>query len=455
MMPPTQPMILWISIKVSVERPSNLTSWNVSVLILQITAGTAPEPADLVQSRKPRISLPPRATSPIKTHLNSSPRRSMPRSVGPMSSPSRNLNGTPTRATSHPPIKPVNRLLDFSPERSRESVERASSKASSSKLRNGRLGPSSSKGRGNRNGPKVFDLTGGTEDSETEALDEPSKVTDVVHQDESIMPDGGDDLIVDSGLDSGLQADGNMEDQSQDLPDEDIQSMGPPATTGANEKTRRPGRPPTISTVDQDRSQVSALEPQGRKRGRPPGWKKTQVYQEPDISIAPQASPQRGRPKAPLSVRDPNLGIRARKNSRGKPSSRAPSTSRFIHRSETPAADGGIVTRAGRQVFKPLASWRGEKAIMSDWTSDSLPGVKEIVRVEEVIEPRPKSKSYSRRARRAKPRLADLEEEEEEPEDERASWELDPGIMVAQVMDWDPETNKYDEDSTRDEGMFT
>ncbi len=92
---------------------------------------------------------------------------------------------------------------------------------------------------------------------------------------------------------------------------------------------------------------------------------------------------------------------------------------------------------------------------MGDRTFDSLPGIKEVVRVDEVIKPRPKKyRSYQRRPYRAKSPLADVEEEEEE-EARREPWETDPGIMIAQVMDWDPNTNKYDEGSTRDEGMAT
>lgn len=89
---------------------------------------------------------------------------------------------------------------------------------------------------------------------------------------------------------------------------------------------------------------------------------------------------------------------------------------------------------------------------MGDRTMDSLPGIKEVVRVDEVVEQRPRPRRQASRTRRnrAKSRLADVEEEEEE--EEKAAWEVDPGIMMAQVMDWDPNANRYDEESTREEG---
>lgn len=382
-----------------------------------------------------------------------------------MSSPSRNLNnGTPTRATSHPPAtKPVNRRLDFSPGKLRESVEKSPPKAPPSNLRKGRLAsaPGKAKGRGKGKGKRVFDLTGGDDDIEetdTEVLNETSPANGNPSNDESIMPNGDDQSVVDSIIDRGMQEEEYTQNELQSFPEADSQLMGPPATSGAKEAEEGRGRTPTSTMVDPDISQMSVSEPEQKRRGRPPGPKRTQVYQDPHVSLAAPASPVRmGRRDPPPSLRDPNIGNKVSKGSKRKPPSRAPSvasTSRFIRRSETPANDSGAhITRSGRQSIKPLASWRGEKTIMGDRTSHSLPGIIEVVRVDEVIEPRPKQhRPYHRRPYRAKSRLADVEEKEEE-EDERASWEIDPGIMVAQVMDWDPNTNKYDEASTRDEGM--
>lgn len=352
----------------------------------------------------------------------------------------------------------MNRLLDFSPEKLRESVEKSPPKAPSSNLKKGKLASAPSKRKGK--GKRVFDLTSGDniDDSENDTLHETSMERGTMPVDQSIMLDGDDQTIMDSGLDQGLPEEVLTGDEPQSFPEEDSQLMGPPATAGAKEPKRRRGRVPASTAVDPDASQMSALEPEQKRRGRPPGPKKTQAYQDPDTGLATPASPERrGRRNPPPSLRDPNIGSKVSKASKGKPHSRAPSvasTSRFIQRSETPANDSGtLITRYGRQSIKPLATWRGEKTIMGDRTIDSLPGIKEVVRVDEVIEPRPRQhRSYHKGSYRARSRLANVEEEQEE-EDERAPWEIDPGIMVAQVMDWDPNTNKYDEGSTRDEGI--
>lgn len=461
-MPPTQLMTLWTLIKVSSERSVRSRYPKTQLTNTSITAGTIPEPADLVQSiRKGRISLPPRATSPIKTYLNSPPRRSMPQSVEPMSSSPRNMNnGTHTRATSHPPAtKPVNRRLDFSPGKLRESVEKSPPRAPSSKLRKGKLASTSLKGKGK--GKRVFDLTGGGDDieeSETEGVNQTSTANGILFNEDSNILNGDDEIMVESTIDQEMQEEENSQNQPPDFPEEDSQVMGPPTTSGAKEHNGRRGRAPTSTTVDPDVSQVSVLEPEQKRRGRPPGLTKTRIHQDPDVSLAAPTSPERtDRRNPPPSLRDPNVRSKVSKGSKGRPPSRAPSvasTSRFIQRSQTPANDSSAhITRYGRQSIKPLASWRGEKTIMGDRTCDSLPGIQDVVRVEEVIEPRPKQhRSYQRRPYRAKSRLGDVDEKEEE-EEERAHWEIDPGIMVAQVMDWDPNTNKYDEASTRDEGM--
>ena len=91
---------------------------------------------------------------------------------------------------------------------------------------------------------------------------------------------------------------------------------------------------------------------------------------------------------------------------------------------------------------------------MSEYTHDSLPAIKEVVRMQEISEPprRRLPQLHRKSKRRARSQLEDIEEEEDE--EERAVWELSPGIMVANVMDWDPNTNKYDEENTREEGKL-
>ena len=321
--------------------------------------------------------------------------------MGPLSSPSRNSNnGTPTRATSHPLVsKPANRLLNFSPEKPTHHLEPLSQDLSSSELNKGNAISTSGKKKDKRKRKRVFDLTGrsgGVDDPEADAMDGQSLTSGIINDEESMV------------------------------------------ISGIN---------------DQDESQISVPLPEQPRRGRPP--KKAQVYQDPDTNLPSATSPvPAAKRHPPPSQRDPNVRKNIAKTVHGKPPSRAGSIAagpRFVQRSETPANDSGaLITRFGRQSIKPLATWRGEKTVMGDRTFDTLPGIKEVIRVDEIVESRPKQR-YRKGRSRPKSRLADVEEDE--IEEEKAPWELDPGIMVAQVMEWDPDANNYEDQSTSNEGM--
>ena len=425
--------------------------------MLTLTTGTIPEPAEMLQSsRKGRISLPPKATSPIKTHLNSSPRRSMARSVGPLSSPSRNSNNdTPTRASSHPLVnRSAERLFHNSSENIRESVEKSPRTGSIAQRSKEKVVLNKGKGKGK----KVFDLSGrhsGHDESGTEALDGMSLSNGVINDDDSIILTSNDQHMGNSTFDQGTLEAEQTEDQAQDLEAENSEMMAPPANPVINDPGKKRGRAPKTMMAELEEAQISTSEPEQKRRGRPP--KKTEIYQDPDAQAAAPASPgpKTKRPPPP-SERDPNARSKTTKTTKGKPPSRAGSVAagpRFVQRSETPANDSGaLITRFGRQSIKPLATWRGEKTVMGDRTLDALPGIKEVIRVDEIVEARPKQR-YRKGRNRARPKLEILDEEEP-PEEERDAWELDPGIMVAKVMDWDADNNKWDEENVREDGML-
>ena len=409
-------------------------------------------------TRNGRISLPPRATSPIKTHLNSSPRRSMPRSVGPMSSPSRNLNnGTPTRATSHPPPNRVNRQLDFSMDKPRMSIERSPVKASMPKLKQPNLASATGKGKNKR----PFDLSMGDDlnDETSDALVGASNTNGIVYdENDSVLPNGDDQPIGESTLEQGIVEEDSMQPLPQASEPDESDIAEPEATSGAKEakqQKRKPGRAPKAVMVNPDESQMSLSMPAPAtpRRGRP---KKARNEILRDEETEQPDQPGKAKAKKPTE-RDPNIQTKATKKVSDKPSSiraRSASRSRFNPRSETPANDNGaLLTRSGRHSIKPLATWRGERFVFGSRTADSLPGIKEIVRVDEVVEERPKQKyRYKKSQSKAKSRLEESEEEDEEEKDE---WERDAGIMHANVMDWDPSTGKFNEDSTWEQGAMS
>ena len=403
------------------------------------------------EKRNGRKSSLPRSSPFKKTNLKTPPRRGSSRqSLGPISSPSVEAsNGVANRATSHPASsRPVNRLLNFSPERPRESIESASRRSSSSATHKAK------RGKGAQKGTKVFDLgmTDDNDEIETDVINGDGTTADINGYEPQFQGDD-DQMMMDSTEDQELP-EGYTANPVEETAAGD--ALIQPATSGATDT--RSGEDYPIN--DPNASQISTLDT-GKRRGRPP--KHPKVLEEPvsenDPAPPPLPSPARGRRKAPLAERDPNIKMKtSKRRTSAKPPSRnvsVSSTSRLVQRSATPAnEDGTVITRYGRQSIKPLATWRGEKAILGDRTMDSLPAIESVIRVDEVIDPRPRPKRSSNRSarRRAKPRLADVEEEEEEEELDKEPWEVDPGIMMAQVMAWDTDTNKFDEANTREEG---
>ena len=154
-------------------------------------------------------------------------------------------------------------------------------------------------------------------------------------------------------------------------------------------------------------------------------------------------------PKPPPSARDPNARITSAKITKDKDSatfskpmsSRPGPRSLTILRSETPAEDvGARLMKSGRTSVKPTAWWRNERIVYGDLAMDGknlvLPGIKEVIRTEEIIDPRPKRSAYRRTASKRR-KLDDVEEEESE--DEKEAWEQDPGILAAEVVRWNPQ----------------
>jgi len=407
--------------------------------------GTIAEPDVVVRSvRNARTSI-PRSISPIKTHINGSARRPIPRTTAQLSSPSGNVNGgTPSQP-------PVNRQLDFSMDKTR-TISKLSPRNPSSISSKG-LKKTTTDKRGKKKGP--FDLAADSDEGEPEAsaMNEMS-IDNGVAQDD-YMPNIDDEpLNPDVTMES-------IEEQDQALvPEEEPLDMEPEpeVTTGATAPPKRPsGRPAKASLGNPDES-VMSLGGTGARRGRPPKKPKTEVYQDENAAKPAAPAAAKGKRKAGTSERDPNIKVKAPRTNSKAPASRAPSVapsrSYIVQRSETPATDSGaFVTRSGRHSFKPLASWRGEHVVLGQReTADTLPAITDIVRTDEMMAP-PRKRSASVRPgpgkRRARPQLAAVEEEEEE---ELEPWEAETGIQYAQVMSWNAEAAKYEEDHTTETG---
>ena len=421
---------------------SPLRNVKFTVTDRMLYTGTIPEPTEVRRLRTSNVKFPlPQKTPPRRTHLNSSPRRS----VGPMpSSGQRDELQTPTRASSHPTSGSKRKFLDLPRNQSRSSIERT---------------PHSS---GSLKRPRTTRLSGGRV-SPKKPLDL-SIVDDDV--DETIGVTNGD--VTTNGHDYEDTAMHGVEEDSVQMPqnDEDV-DMVDQADAGAEELPAEPepiedpkptkkgrGRPPKNAGND------SMLSLPGTPRGR-----RTKVHVDDDeeshaeaSNAAPQKAKRSKKDKALKPVpaeRGPNAKIRAGSKPRGKIPSRSMSRSRFVPRSETPGnGENALITRSGRHSIQPLAHWRGERAVLSPGQVENkvltLGGIKEIIRIDELIDERPKKKySYRRPRPGAKAaKLEDLEEEDEEQE----PWEVETGVIHATVMNWDSNANHYIEEETEQKG---
>ena len=476
--------------------------------------GTIPEPEEVLtahHTRSSRTILPiPRARSPIKTTLNSSPRRS----VGPMPSPMRRSPDTPSRAMSQPLVK---RRLDFPVEDAHPSIERSPRKGrrlSSSSLSRAinKLGPSLGSGEKRPSDLRADvheEQEGGEETTtyDTSALD----VSNKLDTERSMLENGDESFQVDQ--DDALGTMNNDETQQNPLSLNEIEEITEQQKHGRKKKDlsgrllstktasvepelrevrtsfvkRGRGRPPKAAPTDSDTSRLPVPKPKARQ-GRPATIAKQEVFQdgeteETEASQKPvkrarhtsiDATPQVKRkiPKPPPSQRDPNARVvSARKLDEtrklgenaataepmgpprlpGRPKGR----SLFVLRSETPADDSGAcVLRSGRTSVKPIAFWRNERIVYGDRTNDGstmvLPGIKEVIRTEEIEQPKPKRLTGRRPGPSKNRQPADVEEEDEDQE----PWEAEEvPIMRGEVLQWDPMIGKGNEDLTEESGQ--
>lgn len=441
----------------TVFEPVLLNEWLISLFV----TGTNLDPTEVIgRARNGKNFLPPRSRSPMKTNIGSSPRRSL----GPISSPSRILNGvTPTRPMSHPP---ESSRFDMSREELTPSIEGSDKKGRKLELKNVRKLQINGKGK-----KRAFDLSNVSSESDEDERN-------------SIDMNGANETNGGGFNESALV---ENEDEAQQTLLEDITQSGEqdlPSGGSEGEITevmpeptntvKRRGRPKPTST-DPSASQ-DATSGQKQVREKPSKKAKKDVNGDENIAQeesseaavaadqeAEEATPKKRKgPETTISERDPNAKMKPPPRPTGKSSLTKPKgtktergrpklASHLAVRSATPANDDGALRmKSGRTSIKPVAFWRGERIIYGDGNIEgqvlTLPSIKEVIRTDDIVVPRPKQSTYRRG--RAMRQIKD----EPEEEDERAPWEIGTGIVRAQVMQWDPAIGKYDEENTEEAG---
>lgn len=211
-----------------------------------------------------------------------------------------------------------------------------------------------------------------------------------------------------------------------------------------------PVEEPVEEPIEESIEEPVQEDPEPRKRrGRAP-----KAAMEP-----PKSKP--GRAKGALSLKDPNMKLKPTRPRRASSittrGSMSPSKARFVKRSETPGDELQFKTRAGRPSMKPLAYWRGESAVLGAGRVEEgqliLPTIKNVIRCDELPEPR-RRRTPGQPRRRRPTRPAELDDIPEDEEDETEYWETEAGVMQASVMLWDPETGRGDDENKEMAGEF-
>ena len=236
---------------------------------------------------------------------------------------------------------------------------------------------------------------------------------------------------------------------------------------------------PQVTDIFDINSQIDLPEPSSpkpAKRAQTTKAPKVATTLQDETPIAPPPAQQKTgkKTKKPPKERDPNARITSRKGPKSPaPLARADSvansttftrpTARSLQvlRHETPAQDvGSQLLRSGRTSVKPLAFWRGERAIFGDMSLQGkqvvLPSIKEIIRTEEILPKLGTKRRGPARKKGQKKRIPRVEESssEEEFEDEIEPWEIEDGVLTHETLRWDPRLRKGDVEEVDETGMF-
>ena len=265
-------------------------------------------------------------------------------------------------------------------------------------------------------------------------------------------------------------------------------SRGRKKANPAGEKealTQENSRPPKRKEREPSNGAQESDNPQQMAEAECGKSKKAQmeVLRDEDNGVEPEPSKPAKRPKLtaakdttqngkrkntkpPPSERDPNARITSTKKPKAKvkasseedgklsmPVRNKPGPrSLYVSRTETPAADSGArVTRFGRTVVEPLKFWRNERVVWGEARLEgktlSLPAIKEVIRTDEIVVEQKRRRAQSRPKRRP---AEDVEEEEDENQED---WEQDPGILPADVVQWNPQHRRGDPETIEEIGI--
>ena len=320
---------------------------------------------------------------------------------------------------------------------------------------------------------RTFDLSGLDDEEGAVPRNENEGFTIEAHPTDDYTPLDGDDApLIDSSFDTGA----NDEHIEQSIEQDEETSYPEPgslveaASMFESDFRSSRHRASHDSTIDSGVAEIDPsptpeiIVPQKKRKG---GRKKAvqSSINEPDHLRSSEQNNKKGKKRNKTRSEDESfereISIRPKplksksKLSSSRAGSVGPSTARTyqVQRSETPATDDGVYqTRSGRTSYKPLAGWRGEKAVFGRRSDRDTPApLTDIIRTDEIPMPPPPIRRKTARVPRTHKKL---EEIDEVPEEEYEPWEAEIGIKYGLVMSWDQEAQKYDEERDEETGRL-
>ncbi|KAL3427616.1 cupin [Phlyctema vagabunda] len=441
---------------------------------MDVNDSSVPDPADVLTERKrANLKMPlPRSRSPHKTYLQSPARRNA--SLGP-----------------HSPVRSVIRKLDFSVNESDDSPYDRSAqnghrgkRALSQPLSSTRLAPPDEDADLDETAQSDIGVTVNGEDSmqQVEYAND-----DVEEPDDEPDEEAEEEPEVESEPEPASEKEPEPESEDKAPVKAGRKRKVPPTTTAAvahNDAKRPRGRPAKPKPVIEDVEEIakdSIEEPVEEPVEEP-----SEEIEEPEEGadgegVEEQDKPRKRRRSGKKSEESASAAVSKKTSARGRPSKKSaskvesekpkkrsrkpradattevdsPQVTRgpplpknsqglFILRREVPNSGAGFQqTRSGRNSFKPLAYWRGEQ-VQWEQTNEAevkdgngnilLPTIKQVVRTEEVAQPKTSRGHRKATSKKSKKRAVEPESEDDELE----PWEEDPGRITGDVREWDP-----------------
>ncbi|KAI9754300.1 MAG: hypothetical protein M4579_004764 [Chaenotheca gracillima] len=432
---------------------------------------------------------PPKARSPIKTHLNSPARKRS--SVGPAPSSARAENEYYNRAASHPLFQPAR---DSSEDEPLPSVENSSSATKRRAQVQGKSSPTTQA----RRAVVSHNLRG--HGASEAAFPRPkqrklfqTRPREIIEDEESLdnvdmllgpEDNDGPDFRGDGGSDSSFSdreavSAGQLEDDNQVYSQQNdtiieeeepppqrakpkpkqatrAQERSPPLATSTAVKRGR-GRPPKPRAIVEEvhnRSEGEEGEQEIEEEEEEAEEEEEEIQPPPKKAKRARQGKSKEAARPPPSQRPANAKISSAKKGRGAASKSRPvessgrsqrseedttgaaaQRSNWHARHQTPTEDIGVqTTRSGRTSLKPLAYWRNERVVYGGGNKSKgvLPTIQEVVRTDEVEAPRRPRAGPKAGKVRSKTSRAEADEKLE-------PWELDPGFISGEVGGWDQE----------------